>query len=99
MLSGKSVAWVLLGLFLTGRALTIELQELLLSDNFIDQEDIDCIENKISKLRNGDINIEYIDPNKMTKITTAFQNQMIDLPNISRTAKLWINLMNYIHTI
>ena len=99
MLSGKSVAWVLLGLFLTGRALTIELQELLLSDNFIDQEDIDCIENKIRKLRNGDITIKCIDPNKMTKITTAFQNQMIELPNISRTAKLWINLMNYIHTI
>ena len=58
MLSGKSVAWVLLGLFLTGRALTIELQELLLSGNFIDQEDIDCIQNKISKLRNGDITIE-----------------------------------------
>ena len=95
----KSIARALRGLFLTERALTIEIQELLLSDNVIDQEDIDCIQNKISKLRNGDITIEYIDPNKMTKITTAFQNQMIELPDISRTAKLWINVMNYIHTI
>ena len=81
------------------RALTIEIQELILSGNVVDQEDIDCIQNEISKLRNGDITIEYIDPNKITKITTAFENRMMELSNISRTAKLWINFMNYVHTI
>ena len=65
----------------------------------MDQEDIDCIQNEINKLGNGDINIEYIDPNKITKITTAFENRMMEMSNISRTAKLWINFMNYVHTI
>ena len=41
----------------------------------------------------------YIDPNKITKITTAFENRMMELSNISRTAKLWINFRNYVHTI
>ena len=99
MLSGKSIVRALRGLFLTEKALTIEIQELLLSDNVIDQEGIDCIQNEISKLRNGDITIEYIDPNKITKITTVFENRMMELSNISRTAKLWINFMNYVHTI
>ena len=34
-----------------------------------------------------------------TKITAAFENQITELSNISRTANLWINFMNYVHTI
>ena len=90
MLSGKSIARALRGLFLTETALTIEIQELLLSGNAIDQQDIDCVQNEINKLRNGDITIEYIDPNKITKITKAFENRMMELSNISRIAMLWI---------
>ena len=90
MLSGKLIARALRGLFLTETALTIEIQELLLSGNAIDQQDIDCVQNEINKLRNGDITIEYIDPNKITKITKAFENRMMELSNISRTAMLWI---------
>ena len=90
MLSGKSIARALRGLFLTETALTTEIQELLLSGNAIDQQDIDCVQNEINKLRNGDITIEYIDPNKITKITKAFENRMMELSNISRTAMLWI---------
>ena len=97
MLSGKSTARALRGLFLTERTLTIEIQELFLSGNIIDQEDIDCIQNEIHKLRNGDFAMKYINPNKITKITTAFENRMMELSNISRTAKLWINFMNYVH--
>ena len=89
MLSGKLIARALRGLFLTETALTIEIQELLLSGNAIDQQDIDCVQNEINKLRNGDITIEYIDPNKITKITKAFENRMMELSNISRTAMLW----------
>ena len=90
MLSGKLIARALRGLFLTETASTIEIQELLLSGNAIDQQDIDCVQNEINKLRNGDITIEYIDPNKITKITKAFENRMMELSNISRTAMLWI---------
>ena len=79
MLSGKSTTCALRGLFLTERKLKIEIQGLLLSGNIIDQEDIDCIQNEIYKLRNGDITIKYIDPNKITKIITAFENQMMEL--------------------
>ena len=79
MLSGKSTARALRGLFLTERTLTIEIQELFLSGNIIDQEDIDCIQNEIHKLRNGDFAMKYINPNKITKITTAFENQMMEL--------------------
>ena len=68
MLSGKSIARALRGLFLTWRALTIDIQELLLSDNIIDQEDIDCIQKEINKLRNGDITIKYIDPKKQQRL-------------------------------
>ena len=50
MLSGKSIARALRGLFLTESTLTTEIQELLLPDNVIDQEDIDCIQNEISKI-------------------------------------------------
>ena len=99
MLSGQSIARALRGLFLTERALTIKIQELLLSVNVINQEDIDCIQNETNELRNGDITIEYIDSNKITKITTAFETRMMKFSNISRTAKLWINFMNYAHTI
>ena len=53
----------------------------------MDQEDIDCIQNEINKLRNRDINIECIDPNKITKITTAFENQMMELSNIFQDSK------------
>ena len=42
MLSGKSISRALRGLFLNERPVTIEIQELLLSGNVIDQEDIDC---------------------------------------------------------
>ena len=65
MLSGKSIACALRGLFLTER---IEIQELLLSGNVVDQKDIDFIQNEINKLRNGDIAIEYTDPNKIIKM-------------------------------
>ena len=50
MLSGKSIARALRGLFLTESTLTTEIQELLLPNNVIDQEDIDCIQNEISKI-------------------------------------------------
>ena len=60
MLSGKSIACALPGLVLTERALAIEIQELLLSDNVIYKKGIYCIKIEISKLRNGDITIEYI---------------------------------------
>ena len=65
MLSGKSIACALRGLFLTER---IEIQELLLSGNVVDQKDIDFIQNEINKLRNGDITTEYTDPNKIIKM-------------------------------
>ena len=79
MFSGKLTTRALRGLFLTERILTIEIQGLLLSGNIIDQEDIDCIQNEINKLRNGDVAIKYIDPNKITKIITAFENRMMEL--------------------
>ena len=60
MLSGKLIACALPGLVLTERALAIEIQELLLSDNVIYKKGIYCIQIEISKLRNGDITIEYI---------------------------------------
>ena len=60
MLSGKSIACALHGLVLTERALAIEIQDLLLSGNVIDKKGIYCIQIEISKLRNGDITIEYI---------------------------------------
>ena len=41
----------------------MEIQELLLSGNVIDREDNDCIQNE-NKLRNEDITIGYIDPEK-----------------------------------
>ena len=50
MLPGKSIARALRGLFLTESTLTTEIQELLLPNNVIDQEDIDCIQNEISKI-------------------------------------------------
>ena len=73
----KSIARALRGLFVTERELIIEIQELL-SGNVIDLEVIDCIQNEIKKLRNGDIAIECIDPNKITKIATAFENPMME---------------------
>ena len=63
MISGKSIVRALGGIFLTDWALTIEIQELLLSGNVIDREDNDCIQNE-NKLRNEDITIGYIDPKK-----------------------------------
>ena len=63
MISGKSIVRALGGIFLTDWALTIEIQELLLSGNVIDREDNDCIQNE-NKLRNEDIIIGYIDPKK-----------------------------------
>ena len=99
MFSGKSIARALRGLFLTERALTIEIQKLLFSGSVIDQEDIDCFQNKIRKLRNGDITIKFIDPNKIKKINTAFENLIMELSKISRAAKLWINFMNHVHAI
>ena len=63
MISGKSIVRALGGIFLTDWALTMEIQELLLSGNVIDREDNDCIQNE-NKLRNEDITIGYIDPKK-----------------------------------
>ena len=42
IISGKSISRALRGLFLNERPVTTEIQELLLSGNVIDQEDIDC---------------------------------------------------------
>ena len=61
MISGKSIARALRGIFLTDRVLTIEIEELLLLGNVIDREDNDSIQNENNKLRNEDITIGYND--------------------------------------
>ena len=61
MISGKSIARALRGIFLTDRVLTIEIEELLLLGNVIDREDNDSIQNEKNKLRNEDITIGYND--------------------------------------
>ena len=99
MLGGKAIARGLRGLIFTESALTIQIQKLVMVDQKIEQQDIESLKSQYQKFINGEITVEEIDKNVLTKIIDVVESKRFELAITSTTAKLWINFMDYIGVI